>query len=174
MSAIEDLEDSPKTSYPAPYNFTSPQISAAPSTPHVDYEFGIQTNPLNQASPPQWNPTDDRHGPDFYSPGSSDTANYPQTFSYTNPLDSTYAGYEGPADLTMAGLSMSPPSSGFAATGLPFRGLDYIRNYNPGGYPADEQDLLWQSFDPGAFGYDPELPFTLGDAPPLDIHDAVH
>ncbi|KAG6855066.1 hypothetical protein C0991_005995 [Blastosporella zonata] len=68
------------------------------------------------------------------------------------------------ADLTMAGLSVaSPSSSNFAATGLPFRGLDYIRNFNPGGYSANDQDSLWHSYDPGAFGFDPDLPFTLGD-----------
>ena len=174
MSSIEDLEASPKTSYAAPYSFTPPQISAVPTTPHVDYEFGVQTSPFSQPSPPQWNPTEDRRGPDFYAPSSSDTANYSQTFSYTNPLDSAYTGYDSSADLAMAGLSMSPPSSAFAATGLPFRGLDYIRNYNQGGYPASEEDSLWQSYDPGAFGFDPDLPFTLGDIAPLEIHDPAH
>ncbi|KAJ2933626.1 hypothetical protein H1R20_g3439, partial [Candolleomyces eurysporus] len=49
------------------------------------------------------------------------------------------------------------------ASGLPFRGLDYIRNFNMGGYSTD-QDSLWQSYDPnGSFGYDPDLTFNLGD-----------
>jgi hypothetical protein len=62
------------------------------------------------------------------------------------------------------GLSGTPPTSSFATPGLPFRGLDYIRNYDPGVYSASgDQDPLWQTFDPGAFGYDPDLPFALGD-----------
>lgn len=61
-------------------------------------------------------------------------------------------------------MTGSPPTlNGFAGPGLPFRGLDFIRNYNPSGYMTNEQDPLWQSFDATNFGIDPELPFALGD-----------
>lgn len=97
------------------------------------------------------------------------------------------------------GTGTTPPSAGFAAPGLPFRGLDYIRNYDPtsgspngggggsgngggngngGGagssgspYTLGEQEPYWQSnFDAGAFGMDPEMAFTLGGDFTLDGH----
>lgn len=58
--------------------------------------------------------------------------------------------------------SETAPSSSFATAGLPFAGLDFIRNYTPGGYD-DGQDGLWQVFDGGEFRYDPDLPFSLGE-----------
>ena len=66
--------------------------------------------------------------------------------------------------MNVPGLSTTPPSAGFPGPGLPFRGLDYIRNYNNTGYSiGTDQDGLWQTFDPNAFGIDPDIPFTLGD-----------
>lgn len=89
--------------------------------------------------------------------------------SYGEPLsaiDSTYLGYGGDMNGGLSGLSTTPPTASFDAPGLPFRGLDYIRNYNPGGYSlGNDQDSLWQSFDAGAFGLDPDLPFSLPDLP---------
>ncbi|KAI0650062.1 fungal-specific transcription factor domain-containing protein [Trametes meyenii] len=61
------------------------------------------------------------------------------------------------------GTGTTPPSAGFATPGLPFRGLDYIRNYDPGaGFMSGEQEQYWQTFDGGGFGVDPEVAFTLG------------
>jgi hypothetical protein len=80
-------------------------------------------------------------------------------------MDGSYSGYEVASDMTLAGLSTTPPTSSFSVTGLPFPGLEYIRNYNPGGFnPSGEQDSLWQSYDPGAFGLDPDIPFTIGES----------
>jgi len=71
-------------------------------------------------------------------------------------------------------MSATPPSASFAAPGLPFLGLDYIRNYNSNGYSVGgETESVWQNFDAGAFGFDPELPFTLGDAP-SELHEGQH
>jgi len=90
-------------------------------------------------------------------------------------MDGGYSGYEVTSDMTLAGLSTPPPSTSFAATGLPFRGLEYIRNYNPGGFNSSvEQDQLWQSYDPGAFGLDPDLPFTIGDPVPEAPDTTLH
>jgi hypothetical protein len=95
---------------------------------------------------------------------------------YASPFD-VYGGYDLTSDFSggLAGVSSSPPqSSSFAASGLPFRGLDYIRNYNPGGgFVLGEQDSLWQSYDAGAFGYDPELAFSLNETS-NDLHDGIH
>ncbi|KAI0356597.1 hypothetical protein OH77DRAFT_1520108 [Trametes cingulata] len=76
------------------------------------------------------------------------------------------------APTTSGGTGTTPPSAGFAAPGLPFRGLDYIRSYDPtsagGGAGGSagafgEQEQYWQTFDSSSpFGVDPEMAFTLG------------
>ena len=81
------------------------------------------------------------------------TAIDPNLMMYTNPL-ATMMGIQGQGD--------SPPLSSFAATGLPFPGLDYIRNYTPGVFD-DGQEGLWQNYDGGEFRFDPDLPFSLGE-----------
>ena len=68
------------------------------------------------------------------------------------------------------GTGTTPPSAGFAAPGLPFHGLDFIRNYDPaassgsaGAGPSyvTDQEQYWQnSYD--SFGADPDIPFTFG------------
>jgi len=138
-----------------------------PSQPQYDY--GLYHSPLAQSSSNQW-PGDnsEQSGIDMYPSGSQ--MSYLGS-SYGEPLsaiDSTYLDYSGTSDMsgTLSGLSTTPPTASFDAPGLPFRGLDFIRNYNPGGYSVGgDQDSLWQSFDAGAFGYDPELPFALPDLP---------
>jgi hypothetical protein len=90
-------------------------------------------------------------------------------------MDGGFGGYDPSSDLTnpLSALSTTPPSSAFAASGLPFSGLDYIRNFRAGGYSTDH-DALWQSYDAGTFGaYDPELSFNLG-ADNTIIPDSIH
>ena len=161
----------------SPYNYT-PISPAQTSSPHYDYDYNPRSNPLSASNTQQWGSNEDTRGldMDMYSGGPSDTSMYPNTSGtcgYTSPVDAPFPGYETLPDHMMSGLSGTPPSSSFAVSTLPFRGLDYIRNYNPGGYPANEQDSLWQSFDPGAFGFDPDLPFSLGDST-LDLQDVNH
>jgi hypothetical protein len=98
----------------------------------------------------------------MYPSGSSMT--YAGTYGSapSSLMESSYLSYE-PSSSDMGALSTTPPTASFAAPGLPFRGLDYIRNYNPGVYSTSSDQELWQSFDPGNFGYDPELAFALGD-----------
>lgn len=144
-----------------------------PSPPRFDYEYGAYHSPLAHSSSSQWPSTSgEPTGIDMYPHGSQ--MSYSNN-SYGEPLsavDPAYLGYSGSSD--MAGLSTTPPTASFDAPGLPFRGLDYIRNYNPGGYSAgSDQDSLWQSFDAGAFGYDPDLPFSLPDLP-TDSHEGHH
>lgn len=126
----------------------------------------MQHSPLSQANSAQqpWNGGEPQ-GIDIY----------PSNMSY-----SSYGGYDGVdshnysyggSDMvggSMAELSSTPPITSFAASGLPFRGLEFIRNYgsastNGGGGYSMEQDSLWHSYDPGAFEVNPDLPFTLGD-----------
>jgi hypothetical protein len=177
--AMSSLE-SPATQEPGPalvggptYSYNSVPLSPLhmPSQPYYDY--GIYQSPLAQSSSGQWQGDNGEHGGADMYPSSSQMS-YPSYGEPLSTIDSNYLEYGGPSNMggTIAGLSTTPPTASFDAPGLPFLGLDFIRNYNPGGYPVGgDQDSLWQSFDPGAFGYDPELPFTLPNDLPSDGHD---
>lgn len=146
----------------ANYHFSSPLSPAQlPSPQRYEFEYGVQPSALSQSNLQQWNGNSSNEQ-QMFTAGNPEHI-YGNPFGpYPSPLDG-YASYEPVSDLPggVGGMSASPTSSSYA-TSLPFRGLDFIRNYNPNGYAAD-QDSLWQSYDPGAFGYDPDLPFTLGD-----------
>jgi len=152
----------------------------ASSPARFDYDYAMQPSPLSQTqtTTQQWNGGGNGNGNgqdgqtmDVFPSAPQDAGLYVNSFGYGSTIEGGYSGYEGTSDLTLAGLSTTPPGTSFAVTGLPFRGLDYIRNYNPGGFNASgEQDSLWQSYDPGAFGFDPDLPFTIGD-PVSEIQD---
>lgn len=102
---------------------------------------------------------------DLYTTSTQEPTLYASSYGFGSTMDGSYSGYEVASDMTLAGLSTTPPTSSFSVTGLPFPGLEYIRNYNPGGFnPSGEQDSLWQSYDPGAFGLDPDIPFTIGES----------
>ena len=138
------------------YVYQSPITPNQPSPPRVyDYNYGVPPSALSQESVQPWN-----GGSDYTS--SSQEQMY-SAYGYPS-LDGGFGGYDPTSDLTngLSASSTTPPSSVFAASGLPFRGLDYIRNYSNGGYSTD-QDALWQSYDPTSFGYDPELTFGLAD-----------
>lgn len=129
-------------------------------------------SPLVTSSTHQWDShTVEPRGTDLYpSPSQSSSlpfGNFEQQSNTDTPWYSSDQGYS-------AGLSTTPPTASFAAPGLPFLGLDYIRNYNSHGYSVGgEPDSIWQTFDAGAFGFDPELPFTLGDAS-SELHEGQH
>ncbi|PFH52693.1 hypothetical protein AMATHDRAFT_56791 [Amanita thiersii Skay4041] len=159
LPVLENVQEGTSQTASAFSSFVAPISPIHASSNSFDYDYAMQ-NSLNQTS--QWN---NDQTLDIYST-SQDSAPFANPFNpYTSPVDSTFAGFDG-VDVTnpMSDMSTTPPSSSFAAPGLPFRGLEFIRNYNPGGYSVGEQDSLWQSFDPGAFGYDPDLPFALGDS----------
>lgn len=113
------------------------------------------------------------HEDDMFRHVSQDSDNSSATVPSYNPLaqgmmDDSLMAYGSTLD-SLLGLQQpmstqgdTPPTSSFATTGLPFAGLDFIRNYTPGGY-GDGQDGLWQGFDGGEFRYDPDLPFSLGE-----------
>lgn len=154
------------------YTFSSPLSPAQlPSPQRYEFEYGVQPNALSQSNLQQWNGNGDSQ---MYG-SSPDQTLYGNAFGpYTSTLDG-YGVYDSNSEMTggLGSLSTTPPSATFAAVGLPFRGLDYIRNYNPSGYGTADQDSLWQVYDPGAFGYDPDLPFTLGDTS-SELQDALH
>jgi len=141
---------------PSNYGFTSQPSSGQQLTSphHYEYEFGVPPSALSQSNVQQWN----------VEQQTPDQALLGNPFGlYASPFDNY--GYDLTSDFSggLTGLSSPPLSSSFPASGLPFRGLDYIRNYNPSGFATGDQDSLWQSYDPSAFGYDPELPFSLGE-----------
>ena len=86
------------------------------------------------------------------------------------------AGGPRPSASASGGTGTTPPSAGFVAPGLPFHGLDFIRNYDPSGSagagPAGFSDHEWQSWQSSfdTFGVDPETAFTLGGDFTTDAH----
>ncbi|KIK08566.1 hypothetical protein K443DRAFT_672578 [Laccaria amethystina LaAM-08-1] len=174
MAALDQpQESSPRLAPGNNYTFATPMSPGhAPSPSGYEFDYNMQPHTLTQSNLHQWNGNGEHSGMDLYSPTSQDTPMYNNPYGAYNSLEGGYSGYDPTTELsgTISGLSTTPPSASFAAPGLPFRGLDYIRNYNPGGYTTSDQDSLWHSYDPGAFGYDPDLPFTLGDIS-SEVHD---
>ncbi|KIY67354.1 hypothetical protein CYLTODRAFT_353365 [Cylindrobasidium torrendii FP15055 ss-10] len=126
--------------------------SAQPSSPLYS-EFGFDSQ-IGQPATTQWNGNSSGLGMDngmLYD------------YGYGSGIDGMYAGFDS---------SMGGATTSFDAPGLPFRGLDFLRNYNNADEPAApyltaEQDSgLWQSYEPVNFDYVPELPFTLTDLDP--------
>jgi hypothetical protein len=152
------------------YSYSVPPLSPL----HVSspYDYSMHHSPLASSSTHQWdaNPSESR-GIDMYS---SPTQSH--SFPYVNyeaQSNTDTPWYSGSSDQRYSALSTTPPSASFAAPGLPFPGLDYIRNYNSNGYSVGgDPDSVWHTFD-GTFGFDPELQFTLGDAP-SELHEGQH
>lgn len=147
----------------SPYSYSGPPLSPL----HVPspYDYSMHHSPLVSSSAHQWdvNPSESR-GIDMY-PSPSQSSSLPYA-NYEAQSNTDASWYTGSSDQRYSALSTTPPSASFAAPGLPFLGLDYIRNYNSNGYSVGgDPDSVWQIFDPGAFeSFDTELPFTLGDA----------
>jgi len=134
-------------------------IGGVPSP--VRYEFDFSASPGrgtfgSQQAPERW-----PYGEPF--PTSSQSTLPTGTYEPPSTVDPSFLGYcppssqvstdfFGTSNTTVAGSSFVP--------GLPFHGLDYLRNFDPDG---GEKDALGQGFDAGAFQYDPEIPFTLPD-----------
>jgi hypothetical protein len=153
----------------------SPPIVNAPS-------FGSWNGPV---SPVGGVPSPVRYEFDFSaSPGQGPfgSQQVPERWPYSEPFPTSSQSilptgtYEPPSTVDPSFLGYCPPSSqvstdffGTSNTtttgssfvpGLPFHGLDYLRNFDPDG---GDKDALGQGFDAGAFQYDPEIPFTLPD-----------
>lgn len=131
--------------------------SSAGAGPSLNYSYSQQSQPEWMVD---WSPTDPSNGMFAGMPQEGDYGVFNSQGS-VNPNLIAYANPFG-AMLGLPGQGESPPSSSFAAPGLPFPGLDYIRNYNTGTY-EENNDALWQAFDGGEFRFDPDLPFSLGD-----------
>lgn len=145
----------------------SPTVPVSSASSRFPYDFNASQSPPDN----RWAGPSDPGVSSMYDPttqqAGSPSFNNSFMMQQQPSLESSYLPFDGPdINMSMQPLPANAPSSGFSGPGLPFRGLDYIRNYNPGGYMmGTDQEGLWQTFDPGAFGLDPELPFTLGDIP---------
>ncbi|TFY72503.1 hypothetical protein EVG20_g500 [Dentipellis fragilis] len=153
----------------APLNGPSSPLNTVASPSQYDFDFGLPQNAFGASNHnDQWGSQDaDRNGMEMF-PGAfqqQNNAMYPPGSFDTPPtVDPSFLSFNGSSSqvgLGLPGMSTTMPSSTFPAPGLPFRGLDYIRNYDTEGYT--DQALLAQGFDAGAFRFDPEIPFSLGD-----------
>ncbi|KAI0069046.1 hypothetical protein BV25DRAFT_1792806 [Artomyces pyxidatus] len=157
----------------------SPQIMAAPSfgslngpvspvnassPSRYDFDFGVTQNPFGQASNETWTYDGDRGGLDVYT-GGPQSLLPAGTYDPQPTVDPSFLSYGGTSVSQPSNTYFGAPSSStYPAAGLPFHGLDYLRNFDPEGlHLQGEQDSLGQGFDVGAFRYDPEIPFSLGD-----------
>ncbi|KAK0206288.1 fungal-specific transcription factor domain-containing protein [Desarmillaria ectypa] len=163
MSSSGLLQDnSPTLASTSAYSYPGTSTQP-PASPLYEFDYGLSPNPLGQGTSQQWSNSGGSSGLDIYSADGTMTYESPYG-AYPAGLDSVYSGYEPSNGIESMGLSTTPPTASFNASGLPFRGLEFIRNFNnSGGYSMD-QDPLWQSYDPIDFDYSPDLPFTLGDS----------
>jgi hypothetical protein len=129
----------------------------------VRYEFDFSASPGQspfgqQQAAERW-PYD---GEQF--PGASQNILPTSTYEPPSTVDPSYLGYGGASSSRVStdffGTSNTTTTGSLFVPGLPFHGLDYLRNFDPDG---GEKDALGQGFDAGAFQYDPEIPFALPD-----------
>jgi hypothetical protein len=153
------LERSPPIVNAPSFGSWNGPVSPVSGMSPVRYEFDFSTSPPfgSQATTDPWTYDGD------HFPGTSHNALSSGTYEQPSTVDPSYLAYSGPQSQDFFGTS-APPTAGpsFLTGGLPFHGLDYLRNFDPEG---GEQDALGQGFDAGAFRYDPELPFKLPDLP---------
>lgn len=123
-------------------------------TTSLNYGFGHSDSSMN------WTASSDTYSHEFtnalgYGGHTAQPTIDPSFMAYNTSVGSL---------MNLQGQGDSPPLSAFPVQGLPFPGLDFIRNYNPG-VDDNNQDGVWPSFDGGEFLYDPALQFSFNDQP---------
>ncbi|KAF8271777.1 fungal-specific transcription factor domain-containing protein [Lactarius quietus] len=136
-------------------------VGGIPSPARYEFDF---------SSSASQGPFGAQHGGDRWSydndqfPGSSQSMVPGGSYEQPPTVDPSYLAYGSSAvgsDFFGSSSSSAPAAgSSFLAGGLPFHGLDYLRNFDPEG---GEQETLGHGFDAGAFRYDPEIPFALSE-----------
>lgn len=133
-------------------------VGGAPSPVRYEFDFSPGQSPYGPRPGAERWPYD---GEPFPS-----ASILPGAYEPPSTVDPSYLGYGGGPSSSQVSTDFfgasNPTTSGslFIPAGLPFHGLDYLRNFDPDG---GEKDALGQGFDAGAFQYDPEIPFTLPD-----------
>lgn len=155
------LRDTPSGSQPILTQNTENMASSSANP--FEFGYGPTLSSTSQFQPASfgWN----GQGGDFDLFGQS-TLN-PSSFdngSATQPMydDTFFSSFGGLRDVDMSAPASSA-NSAFAASGLPFRGLDYIRNYTPNSGELSGVSV-WPALDASTFGLAPDIPFSLGDA----------
>jgi hypothetical protein len=144
------------------------------SSSQYSYEYNLSQSPREN----RWNTSSDSNAT-IYEEVSSPTGYAPANFGLQQTGNDVLLGNQFMSDQQLADMSQNlsllqqASSSGFVGPGLPFRALDFIRNYNPAGYMMTDQDALWQSLDPSTF-MDPDIPFTLGGELSVEGQDGQH
>ncbi|KAG6333504.1 hypothetical protein ID866_5580, partial [Astraeus odoratus] len=164
--ASQQQDGSPHLMGAVPYSYPGAPLSPL----HVpsSYDYAIHHSPLASSNSHQWDVSSgEPHNVDMYQSGSQGSSLPYATYENQSIDPSWYSS----SDMGYSTLSTTPPTSSFPGPGLPFLGLDYIRNYNSNGYSlAGDQDSLWQAFDARSFGLDPELPFIISENS-TDLHE---
>lgn len=190
--AHSDAAKSPDSSYGGYGGLMPPASPISPTTPHPDFNFVNGNSPSNSwqaaAAPSPGNGMD--LFPDLAYGGDGSSGLYlpsnNHSYGLFPGLDTSYLGYDGGGDMSGNLVPNTPVTSLFDGPGLPFKGFDYIRNYNhheqqPGmghggsgggsggrsmgsdgtGAFDSSMDAMWKSYDPSAFEFDPGMPFNL-------------
>ncbi|THH33707.1 hypothetical protein EUX98_g391 [Antrodiella citrinella] len=163
-SPPQTVLEHPSESSPPHLLPTSAYAISIPQSPTVqvsnsgsfDYDFGLPQSPTDS----RWN--GDGASSSQVAAGFANNGFNPAA----GTIDTSYLNFGAPTNdlpMSLSGLTTPADSNGFNGPGLPFRGLDYIRNYNPAGYLSSSDQDIWQTFDSGSFGFDPEMAFTFGD-----------
>jgi hypothetical protein len=136
-------------------------VGGVPSPARYEFDFSSSTSqgPFSaQQGGERWGYENDQF------PGSSHSMVPGGSYEQPPTVDPSYLVYGSSAvgsDFFGSSSSAAPAAgSSYLAGGLPFHGLDYLRNFDPEGA---EQETLGQGFDAGAFRYDPEIPFALSE-----------
>ena len=130
-------------------------VGGVPSPARYDFDFSSSTSqgPFGtQQGAERWGYENDQF------PSSSQNMVPGGTYEQPPTVDPSYLAYGSPSVGADFFGTSTASGSAFIPGGLPFHGLDYLRNFDP-----EEQDALGQGFDAGAFRYDPEIPFALSE-----------
>jgi hypothetical protein len=165
---------SPKIAPPA-FNMAQVHVPSPPRP--FDYPFTTQPHPSASMGQPLLTPVSALPSQEWAVPSPNDPNRnmlYPSPSQDPNnllfgngqaPPNGFYYPFDEAGALAMDGAL---PNPAFAASGLPFTGLDFIRNYPPDGYASTLDDSLWQAIDPRAFQFENEAPWLLADLPPIE------
>lgn len=150
-----------------PTNLNLKAEAASPSNVPLDNDYSHDSEDHSGIS--SWNSSNpymqDMMNPRVRGMGYIDTL--PYTSELQEPPDGQFMSYDDSGGMMGYPDPSLTPSSSFRTPGLPFRGLDFIRNYTPDNSSShDGRDTLWQaSYGSGDFRFDPDLQFLSAGYP---------
>jgi len=153
-------------------------VFAEPQSPTLRVSQGMYgyNGPEGLQQQPQFSP-DWSTNPNVLGQGSSTLSAVNSLSGYNGSTSQIYdnGGYPSYGGSYSAMMDTTTQPEAFPSMGLPFSGLEFIRDYHPDGYSADAASRsLWQTFDAGAFVQDPEMPFSFQDFQGPSVGEFVH